>query len=88
MKKKFGTSKGFERHDFSFLSQVKMNSTNWPTLNVWVFIDQLVEHCGTNAEAEGSNPVEVTGYISLVKLQLSLRRLYLHLNLNDNTLRL
>ena len=26
----------------SFLSSVKMNSTNWPALNVWVFIAQLV----------------------------------------------
>ena len=35
-----------------------MNSTNWPTTNVWVFIAQLVEHCSANAEAMGSNPVE------------------------------
>ena len=35
-----------------------MNSTNWPTPNVWVFIAQLVEHCSANAEAMGSNPVE------------------------------
>ena len=36
-----------------------MNSINWPTPNVCVFIAQLVEHCGSaNAEAMGSNPVE------------------------------
>ena len=39
-----------------------MNSSNWisnwPALNVWVFIAQLVEHCSTKAEAMGSNPVE------------------------------
>ena len=37
----------------------KMNSTNWPAPNVWVFIAQMVEHCSANAEAIGSNPVEV-----------------------------
>ena len=26
---------------------------------VWVFIAQLVEHCSSNAEAMGLNPVEV-----------------------------
>ena len=26
--------------------------------SVWVFIGQLVGHCGANAEAMGSNPVE------------------------------
>ena len=36
-----------------------MNSTNWPAPNVWVFIAQMVEHCSANAEAIGSNPVEV-----------------------------
>ena len=35
-----------------------MNSTNWPAPNVWVFIAQLVEHCSTNPEGMGSNPVE------------------------------
>ena len=35
-----------------------MNSTNWPTPNVWVFVAQLVEHYSANAEAMGSNPVE------------------------------
>ena len=25
---------------------------------VWVFIAQLVEHCSTNAEATGLNPIE------------------------------
>ena len=42
----------------SFLSRVKVNSTNWPAPNVWVFIAEVVEHCSTNAEAMGSNPVE------------------------------
>ena len=35
-----------------------MNSVNWPARNVWVFIDQLVEHCSANTEDTGSNPVE------------------------------
>ena len=35
-----------------------MNSINWHDPNVWVFIAQLVEHCSTNPEAMGSNPVE------------------------------
>ena len=36
-----------------------MNSTNWPASNVWVFIAQIVEYVSANAEAMGSNPVEV-----------------------------
>ena len=36
-----------------------MNSINWPTSSVWVFIAQLVEHCSANAEPTGSNSVEV-----------------------------
>ena len=36
----------------------RMNSTNWPAPNVYVFIAQLVEHCSANAEAMGLNPVE------------------------------
>lgn len=36
----------------------KMNSTNSP--NVWAFIAQLVEHYGANAEAMGSDLVEVS----------------------------
>ena len=35
-----------------------MNSINWPASSVWVFTSQLGEHCSTNAEATGSNPVE------------------------------
>ena len=49
---------------FSFLSRVKMNSTNWPAPNVWVFIAQLVEHCSTNAEAMGLNAVEIPKFLS------------------------
>ena len=41
------------------LLQEKMNSTNWPAPNVWVFISQRREHCSANAEVMGSNPVEV-----------------------------
>ena len=57
----------------SFHSRVKMNSTNWPTTNVWVFIAQLPK-----AEAIGSNPVEVSKFfffrfnLKLFKLQLPL----------------
>ena len=29
----------------SFHSWIKMNSTNWPALDLWAFIAQLVEHC-------------------------------------------
>ena len=62
-----------------------MNSTNWPPPNVWVLIAQLVEHCSANAEAMGSNPVEVPNFfrvnVQLLKLQLPLRRLYLYLNI-------
>ena len=35
-----------------------MNSINWPSSSVWVFIAQLVEHCSANAEATSSNPVQ------------------------------
>ena len=41
-----------------------MNSTNWPALNEWVFIAQLVEHCSANTEAMGSNPVKVPKFFS------------------------
>ena len=43
----------------SFLSGVKMNSTNWPAPNVWVFMAQMVEYCSGNADEGGSNPIEV-----------------------------
>ena len=60
-----------------------MNSTNWPAPNVWVFIAQLVKHCSANAEAMGSNPLKVPKFfpvnLQLLKLQLPLRRSYLHL---------
>ena len=36
-----------------------MNLINWRVSSVWVVIAQLVEHCSANAEATGSNPVEV-----------------------------
>ena len=35
-----------------------MNSANWPACHCMGFIAQMVEHCGANAEATGSNPVE------------------------------
>ena len=35
-----------------------MNSIDWPTRNVWVFIAQLLEQCSANGEATGTNPVE------------------------------
>ena len=64
-------------------SRVKINSTNWPASNVWVFIAQLVEHDSANAEAMGSKPVEVSKFwgvnLQLFKLQLPLQRSYLHL---------
>ena len=37
----------------------KLNSRNWLAPNVCVFIAKLVEHCSTNAETMGSNPIEV-----------------------------
>ena len=36
-----------------------MNSINWPASHCMDFIAQMVEHCSANAEATGSNPVEV-----------------------------
>ena len=71
-------------HSVSFLSRVMMNYTNWPAPNVWVFTAHSVEHCSANAEALGSNPVEVPkfffcgggvgggGNLELLKLQLPL----------------
>ena len=41
-----------------------MNSTNWPAPNVWVFIAQRLEHCSSNPEVIGSNPVEVPKFFS------------------------
>ena len=62
---------------FIFLSRVKINSINWPAPNIWVFIAQLVEHCSTNAEAMGSNPVEALKFFSGLNLQLLKLRLQL-----------
>ena len=42
----------------------KMNTTNWPIPNVWVFIADMVEHYSANGEAMGSNPVEVSKFFS------------------------
>ena len=38
--------------------EVKMNSTNWPAPNAWVFIAQLVELCNANANAEVQFPLK------------------------------
>ena len=32
----------------SFHSWIKMNLTNWPAPDLWVFIAQLVDHCSAN----------------------------------------
>ena len=61
----------------------RMNSINWPTANVWVFIAQLVEHCSANAEAMDSNPVEAPKTffglnLRLLKSQLQLGWSHLH----------
>ena len=37
----------------SLLSPVKMNSTNWPPLNIWTFTALMVKLCSANAEAMG-----------------------------------
>ena len=60
-----------------------MNSTNWLAPNVWVFIAQLVEHCSTNTEAMGSNPVEAPKTffgltLRLLKSQSELQWSHLH----------
>ena len=54
-----------------------MNSINWPAPNIWVFRAELVEHCGANAEAMGSNPVEALKFFSGLNLQLPKLRLQL-----------
>ena len=53
--------------------------------HVWVFIAQMVEHCSTNAEAMGLNPVEVPKSffgvnLQLLKLHIPMRRSYLVIN--------
>ena len=55
----------------SFLSRVKMNSINWPALNIRVFIAQLVERCSANAEAMGSNPVEAPKFFFGLKYAIA-----------------
>ena len=56
-----------------------MNSINLSAPNIWVlFIAQLVEHCSTDAEAMGSNPVEALNILfglnlHFLKLGLQLR---------------
>ena len=46
----------------SFLSCVKINSTNWPAPNVWVFVAQLVEHSSANAKANGSDTTQLLSF--------------------------
>ena len=46
----------------SFLSYVKINSTNWPAPNVWVFVAQLVEHSSANAKANGSDTTQLLSF--------------------------
>ena len=43
-----------------------VEKTNGPAPNVWVFVAQMVEHCGANAEAMGSNPVEIAKFFGRV----------------------
>ena len=43
---------------FPLASSSLFQQLNWPVTNVWVFIAQLLEHCGRNAEAMGLNPIE------------------------------
>ena len=48
----------------TFLSRDKTNSTSWSAPNEWgeLFVAQLVEPRSVNAEAMGSNPVEVPNF--------------------------
>ena len=48
----------------SFLSWVKTNSTNWPPINVRVFIAQFVKHCSAKAEIMVAYPVEDPQFFS------------------------
>ena len=45
-----------------------MNSTNWPSPNVWVGLHGSVgrERCSANAETMGSNPVEVPKFWGVI----------------------
>ena len=43
----------------SFISWVKMNSTNSPALNISVFAAQLVGDCSANAKANGSDTTQM-----------------------------
>ena len=67
-----------------------MNSINWPTPSVWVFIAQLVEHCSANAEATGSNTVEspknffFSGYFAIALIAIQLRWSHIHFIRFDN----
>ena len=61
---------------FHSFQGVKMNSTNWPSSNVWVFI----AHCSATAEAMGSKSrfFFFRVNLQLLKLLLQLRLPYLH----------
>ena len=103
----FGASTGFEpvasalalcvcssHNTFFFISFTgTMNSINWPTSNLWVFIAQLVEQCSANAEATSSNPVvapkPLFGFnLRLLKSQSQLRWSHLHFILSSAAARL
>ena len=66
---------------FHSFQGVKMNSTNWPSSNVWVFI----AHCSATAEAMGSKSRFFFFRVNfqLLQLQLPLRRPYLHSTLQN-----
>lgn len=49
-----------------FHSLVKVNSTNFPAPNIWVFIAQLAEHSSAYAKAMGSKPVEVPKFFNIL----------------------
>ena len=51
-----------------------MNSTNWPALNVWVFMVRLVEHCSTTIDCHWR-------YSNLIKICNTARHIILTVNL-------
>ena len=65
--------------EIMILSQDKMNSTNWPAPNAWVFISQRLEHCRSWVQILLKSQNFFWIYLQFLKLQLPMWQSDLHL---------
>ena len=60
----------------SFHSWLKMNSTNWPAPNLWVFIAQLVDHCSANNNCNNHTIFTDFSLVIMYRLMTATARLF------------